>query len=147
MQSEWPKPASKWRAGSPSPADSRWTNPGRAPPLRLARVSGSLDLTALQLQVVTNLLFTGLGHVNSQNRNIPGSLPPIEGQREINRFAVLFAYQNATLLEIVLCLWLKNPNVVRCFRRRVLIVEFDLVRSEEHTSELQSLRHLVCRLL
>ena len=80
----------------------------------------------MQLQVVTNLLFTGLGHVNSQNRNIPGSLPPIEGQREINRFAVLFAYQNATLLEIVLCLWLKNPDVVRCFRRRILIVEFDL---------------------
>src|SRR5208337_2936787 len=107
MRSGWPTRTSKWRAGSPSPADSRWTNPGRAPPLRLARVSGSLDLTALQLQVFTNLLFTGLGHVNSQNRHIPCSLSPIECHREIDGFIGLFAYQNATLLEIVLCLWLK----------------------------------------
>src|SRR5258705_10236273 len=37
------------------------------------------------------------------------------------------------------------PSLVRCPLRYVLAD--DLVRSEEHTSELQSLRHLVCRLL
>src|SRR5262245_64681390 len=33
------------------------------------------------------------------------------------------------------------------FRNRMVGIELDPDRSEEHTSELQSLRHLVCRLL
>src|SRR5258705_7337336 len=34
-----------------------------------------------------------------------------------------------------------------CQRARESLVRFEAGRSEEHTSELQSLRHLVCRLL
>src|ERR1039458_10779636 len=32
-------------------------------------------------------------------------------------------------------------------KEQVIVIDEDLGRSEEHTSELQSLRHLVCRLL
>src|SRR5437899_3839588 len=38
-------------------------------------------------------------------------------------------------------------GTVRAAGRRVEVVRADVSRSEEHTSELQSLRHLVCRLL
>src|SRR5947199_7446919 len=44
------------------------------------------------------------------------------------------------------CLGQKRSRVERRGRRVPVISPFDS-RSEEHTSELQSLRHLVCRLL
>src|ERR1035438_9804619 len=40
----------------------------------------------------------------------------------------------------------RNPNILRLTEKTRATVE-RLHRSEEHTSELQSLRHLVCRLL
>src|SRR5262245_63489263 len=42
---------------------------------------------------------------------------------------------------------LSVPAEADVARKRVLVPEEPLKRSEEHTSELQSLRHLVCRLL
>src|SRR5262245_65337030 len=41
----------------------------------------------------------------------------------------------------------KKSETTRKFFPGYLIVNMHLLRSEEHTSELQSLRHLVCRLL
>src|SRR5205814_10150291 len=40
-----------------------------------------------------------------------------------------------------------KPLAVRAYRAHAVRARSRLVRSEEHTSELQSLRHLVCRLL
>src|ERR1039458_7429118 len=40
----------------------------------------------------------------------------------------------------------KNAGIRRARGRFVLVTNIDILRSEEHTSELQSLRHLVCRL-
>src|SRR5262245_62023384 len=49
------------------------------------------------------------------------------------------------------CIWTPDKDLAQCVRGE-RIVQMDrrankLLRSEEHTSELQSLRHLVCRLL
>src|SRR5205814_4827824 len=41
----------------------------------------------------------------------------------------------------------RGRYTVRFYIVAILFVVFDVERSEEHTSELQSLRHLVCRLL
>src|SRR5258705_5533635 len=54
-----------------------------------------------------------------------------------------------------LCLWPSTHCIFRVMHRSGNMYQLDLlhstcmhiVRSEEHTSELQSLRHLVCRLL
>src|ERR1035441_8750864 len=40
-----------------------------------------------------------------------------------------------------------HGEVIRAAAGPALVFSFLLLRSEEHTSELQSLRHLVCRLL
>src|SRR5258705_8789985 len=40
-----------------------------------------------------------------------------------------------------------RPRTSRTVSRRSCVTVLDVLRSEEHTSELQSLRHLVCRLL
>src|SRR5262245_37750164 len=46
------------------------------------------------------------------------------------------------------CRWYSQEGGAACRRCPVITtVSYDLSRSEEHTSELQSLRHLVCRLL
>src|ERR1035438_141269 len=63
----------------------------------------------------------------------------------IDRSDQLFAVQEGH--EYRLALALEEPVLVM---KELLAVDFflaDLYRSEEHTSELQSLRHLVCRLL
>src|SRR5262245_62612717 len=41
----------------------------------------------------------------------------------------------------------KGGNIVAHETQRCDLIEQSKIRSEEHTSELQSLRHLVCRLL
>src|SRR5205814_6280102 len=53
-------------------------------------------------------------------------------------------------LELLLTVWQSARATVSLLygmRRAVCVTGWLMVRSEEHTSELQSLRHLVCRLL
>src|SRR3712207_6969134 len=49
--------------------------------------------------------------------------------------------------ERVACLRVHAHVVEITFRRRDIVSERDVLRSEEHTSELQSRQYLVCRLL
>src|SRR5438045_8144168 len=65
--------------------------------------------------------------------------------RERNHFFRLSAYRDAVLERIRSGALSVEPEIRR--NEVVRLLEAGLQRSEEHTSELQSLRHLVCRLL
>src|ERR1035441_7863743 len=57
------------------------------------------------------------------------------------------AHRVRNCLEVALHLLDNHPCIVVCERDLADCDWKDVLRSEEHTSELQSLRHLVCRLL
>src|ERR1039458_10687008 len=70
------------------------------------------------------------------------ALAKAEIARQVNRILVARKLSQA---EAGVILGIAQPRVSDLFRGR--LGRFSLDRSEEHTSELQSLRHLVCRLL
>src|SRR5262245_63892785 len=94
----------------------------------------------------------------SWNRNQPGSRPDF-GESNCNREATVCGnrgacnwceYPGAIRDRVEFCPVLAVPAPMRCETAtavRVSAACLQVGRSEEHTSELQSLRHLVCRLL
>src|ERR1039458_7536959 len=87
----------------------------------------------------------------SKTTNLPGSQPinrrSCPGSAPHGHVALGLFHQPSLRQSHFLAV--QNGNVVRCRHVHVNTVarQFKLLRSEEHTSELQSLRHLVCRLL
>src|SRR5262245_64373718 len=82
--------------------------------------------------------FTGTSPQQNTNFNAP---------EPVARAAVLYVFRVMVDDEIPMNGGCLRPINIVIPKKSMLSPEYPAARSEEHTSELQSLRHLVCRLL
>src|SRR2546429_1938597 len=76
------------------------------------------------------------------------TIPPLEEAPAKRVPTVYFIDDSATMREVIkIAFRRENIQVITCADAASALRQFEQMRSEEHTSELQSRLHLVCRLL